>query len=630
MKKEKSALEREVARQSVIILGLLVIVVLVSIIGIGIVVPILPEGVRDFWDNLFNNILGAAVGAALVDVVIVLISRKTDNMDTQKQLTDILVPEEPEKGKHPPVYYLYRKDQLGTLMKNTLSAYTANDHLAEGYLSYITHSSKSMRINEVYNVKIGVAKGDIHPTIQQDFRHTAVFERFSREPVEVRLFFTFERPENISGDKLDEVLSDPSYTFREDINSEDVIEEIEAIAGHTADQDRQVAVSVEDKRKILDAIGLQIVLYGREDVSRGSGAVVRPEDYSFYLIPYSSDNRKPSGLKVCVPVPEKFVVREKDNVRQNQKDAPSYYAEEHFVSFTSKISLKYRIKENKNSLYFVYSRPAASPKFSLTFLDEGVADTVEMMPFLSFDRQDAAIGDGVVDRKGNTFTFWTDRTVFPRSGVAFSWVNPQNAATGMFEDKMKEYGLVDIAGACPGIEVELKYTTSDNFTGHDVYGDLKRAYVVPEIAGMLWRVQARLSVLRPGCHLRIYDAARPVSTQRYMFEFVKGTPQEKYVADPSVLGFHNYGLAVDLTVTDSSGKPLDMGSGFDEFSERSNIGREDELVASGKISEEARANRIMLREIMEAEGFTCNPDEWWHFQKYTIEEAAKLYRPLNF
>ena len=200
----------------------------------------------------------------------------------------------------------------------------------------------------------------------------------------------------------------------------------------------------------------------------------------------------------------------------------------------------------------------------------------------------------------------------------------------MFEAKFKEYGLVDIATVCPDILVELKYTTTDNFTGHDVYGDLVKAYFVPEVAEMLARVQARLGALKPGWRLLIYDAARPLSTQRYMFEFVKGTPQEKYVADPSVHGFHNYGVAVDLTIADGAGRPLDMGSGFDEFTDRSNVGHEDELVAAGRISSEARDNRAFLAKLMTEEGFEPNPDEWWHYQKYSLEEAARHYPVLDF
>lgn len=200
----------------------------------------------------------------------------------------------------------------------------------------------------------------------------------------------------------------------------------------------------------------------------------------------------------------------------------------------------------------------------------------------------------------------------------------------MLETKFKEYGLVDIATICPEIKVELKYSTTDNFTGGDVYGRLERAYFVPEIAEMLEHVQQRLSTLRPGYSLLIYDAARPLSAQRHMFEFVKGTPQEKYVANPDKHGFHNYGLAVDLTIADPSGCPLDMGSGFDEFTERSNVGREAELVAAGLITVEARANRAFLSDLMLGEGFEPNPDEWWHFQKYSPEEAAKLYKVLDF
>lgn len=199
--------------------------------------------------------------------------------------------------------------------------------------------------------------------------------------------------------------------------------------------------------------------------------------------------------------------------------------------------------------------------------------------------------------------------------------------------KFTEYGLVDISTICPNIQVSLKYASTDNFMGINMYGDLDKAYLVPEIAEMLKKAQSLLQNIHPGFSLLIYDAARPLSIQQKMFNHVKGTPQEKYIANPNVNGggYHNYGIAVDLTIIDEhSQQPFDMGSEFDCFDEISNVGNEDLLVQKNLISHEAVQNRTLLKTIMEQVGFEQNPDEWWHFQKYSKEELQKRYKLLCF
>ena len=198
------------------------------------------------------------------------------------------------------------------------------------------------------------------------------------------------------------------------------------------------------------------------------------------------------------------------------------------------------------------------------------------------------------------------------------------------ESKFREFGLIDIADINSDVRVELKYATEDNFSGENVYGSLKQAFFVPEVAEMVSAAQNRLSVCRPGFRLLIYDAARPLSIQRKFFRLVEGTDMEKYVANPETRGFHNYGLAVDLTILAAGGEPLDMGTGFDCFNDAANVGNEDALIEQGRITIAAKENRRLLRSLMESVGFTQNMDEWWHYQKYTLEEASRLFPVLDF
>ncbi|GHV00715.1 hypothetical protein FACS1894159_07030 [Bacteroidia bacterium] len=196
--------------------------------------------------------------------------------------------------------------------------------------------------------------------------------------------------------------------------------------------------------------------------------------------------------------------------------------------------------------------------------------------------------------------------------------------------KMRQAGLVNIAAVDSTIAVRLAYATVDNFAGVDMYNGFDQAWLRPEIAQMVARAQARLRRVRPGYSLLILDAARPFSVQKYMFSLVEGTPQQKYVANPNRGGGkHNYGAAVDITIIDSLGVQLDMGSPFDHFGEASHTGREQELVARGVITRAQADNRKLLTGLMKAEGFHQDPNEWWHFDRYTVAWLRENCRRLE-
>lgn len=199
------------------------------------------------------------------------------------------------------------------------------------------------------------------------------------------------------------------------------------------------------------------------------------------------------------------------------------------------------------------------------------------------------------------------------------------------DEMFRSYGLVSISKIDPSILIELKYATEDNFMGMNMYGHLDDAYFVPEIAERLSYAQTSLQKDHPEMSFLIYDAARPMSIQRSMFESVKGTDQEIYVASPLMGGgYHNYGLAVDLTIVDGDLKPLDMGTGFDCFNSASHVDNEEYLVESGQITPVAKSNRDLLRKYMIAAGFDQNPTEWWHFQRYSKEEMMNNFSLLDF
>ena len=200
------------------------------------------------------------------------------------------------------------------------------------------------------------------------------------------------------------------------------------------------------------------------------------------------------------------------------------------------------------------------------------------------------------------------------------------------EESLISQGLVALEGIIPGIRVELKYSTTDNFFGQDVYGDLERAFFQLEVAELLRNAQEKLTTKYPNLTLLIYDAARPLEVQQILWDNLAKPDSLKplYVADPKVGSLHNFGVAVDLTIYDNeSGQPLDMGTGYDFFGYAAYPDREMEMLASGTITKAQVANREILRSVMTTSGFTGIGSEWWHFNAFSRKEAGEKFELIK-
>ena len=194
-----------------------------------------------------------------------------------------------------------------------------------------------------------------------------------------------------------------------------------------------------------------------------------------------------------------------------------------------------------------------------------------------------------------------------------------------WDTRLLAAGYVDLQVLIPGLRVELKYATEDNFMGRNVYDGLTRAFLHPDAARKLLRAHELLRLERPDLTLLVYDAARPIAVQRIMWSLVRGTPNTYYVASPARGGLHNFGLAVDLTLADTLGRALPMGTPFDHFGPAANIDREPLLVRTGRITPEELENRLLLRRVMRAAGFTTVTSEWWHFNACSAARARASY-----
>ena len=175
------------------------------------------------------------------------------------------------------------------------------------------------------------------------------------------------------------------------------------------------------------------------------------------------------------------------------------------------------------------------------------------------------------------------------------------------------------------ILLDLRYATTNNFTGQNLYGVFNRAFLQKSAAEKLNRATANLKAVRPKYKLLIFDALRPRSVQYLLWNKVKGTEQQKYVANPQGGSIHNFGFAVDLSIADESGRELDMGTAFDDFTALAQPAQEEKFLGLGKLTQKQLDNRRLLRKAMEDAGFIQLPLEWWHFDALPKAEVKKNY-----
>lgn len=161
--------------------------------------------------------------------------------------------------------------------------------------------------------------------------------------------------------------------------------------------------------------------------------------------------------------------------------------------------------------------------------------------------------------------------------------------------------LVNLETHIPGILLDIRYATTNNFTGERIYQE-PRAFARTPVANALKKIQTDLS--KQGLALKIFDAYRPYSATVKFYEVYGDTT---YVASPYRGSRHNRGCAVDLTLVDlKTGKELKMPTGYDAFTK-------DAWPSTQVRDPEVRTNRQLLISVMERHGFRVNSSEWWHF-----------------
>lgn len=181
----------------------------------------------------------------------------------------------------------------------------------------------------------------------------------------------------------------------------------------------------------------------------------------------------------------------------------------------------------------------------------------------------------------------------------------------------------------PNLRADLRYGTTNNLLGRDVYGGYARVLLHREAAAKFRRASALLADRYPELSFIVFDALRPQAAQEAFWALVSGTPQQTYFADPKKGSIHSYGFAIDVGLLGKDGTELDMGTGFDDLTPLAEPRREEEFLANGTLKAPQAANRRLLRQVMTDAGFLQLPHEWWHFDALPPTDVRARFRRVE-
>ncbi len=194
---------------------------------------------------------------------------------------------------------------------------------------------------------------------------------------------------------------------------------------------------------------------------------------------------------------------------------------------------------------------------------------------------------------------------------------PLPARTIVPLDELSDDTFVRVLDYIPGIYVDLKYATEENFTGQRIYPfENTEAYLRCGTVKKLMKAEEKAEAA--GYRLKIWDAYRPVSAQFRLWEIV---PNPVYVANPNTgYSSHSRGNTVDITLVYADGSRVQMPTGFDDFSAKADRNYSD-------CTAEEKENALFLQNLMIECGFTPYQGEWWHFADTASYPVGQGFEP---
>lgn len=183
-------------------------------------------------------------------------------------------------------------------------------------------------------------------------------------------------------------------------------------------------------------------------------------------------------------------------------------------------------------------------------------------------------------------------------------------------------GFCYVQEVIPDVLQDIRYAGTHNFVGNIIDGYEAPLAIMTEKAALALR-DAADEFREMGYSILIYDAYRPQRAVKHFLRWVKdaddlrmqaefypGYQKKSLLVDQGYIArnsSHTRGSALDLTLVNKEGDPLDMGTCFDYFGERAWHGAKD-------LTQEQQANRELLKTVMERHGFKPFEKEWWHYR----------------
>lgn len=176
-------------------------------------------------------------------------------------------------------------------------------------------------------------------------------------------------------------------------------------------------------------------------------------------------------------------------------------------------------------------------------------------------------------------------------------------------------GLIDVRRYTDKIAIDLLFAQDENLLGYNVYGE--------DICMLQKKTLDKLLIAQEkfeedGYTIIIYDAYRPYSVTVLLYEKYQDS---KYVSSYGG-SVHNRGAAMDMSLLDSKGRPVEMPSPMhtlNAYSNRSSI----------QMYQIAKWNMDYMEEVMLDSGFTSIRSEWWHFNDADYTQYRKTDYDLD-
>jgi len=196
------------------------------------------------------------------------------------------------------------------------------------------------------------------------------------------------------------------------------------------------------------------------------------------------------------------------------------------------------------------------------------------------------------------------------------------AAAENFEDWEEVKGIKNLV-------IKMPYATFDNFSGHNLYCGIQRAFLHKDAMQKLKWAANFLKKEKPDYKFILFDAARSNHAQEVLRAAVRNTPWQHFVSSPAKGSIHAYGMAVDIGLLNEANESVDMGLPYDSFAFYAGEKGEAQAISQGLLTETQIKNREFLRSIMRKSGWITLPSEWWHFNAAPSDTIrAKYAQPL--